>query len=206
MEIFQFLKAYWFLITLAISVLTAIAYMVVFQVTPWDKYREISERNKVVKLHIQLGQALLDAGYYSAAANEFEHSLKLLPSNHEALSGKRKTHLFQEFDDPDWKPGRAVAYLEVFKNQQDHNILLFMGMLHYQIGDADKAFEYYQKAETAFKQGADSGQGFYYNALFNLGWLVYDQGDYDGMMNYFIKMKDSMPYDYRGYHGMGYAL
>jgi tetratricopeptide (TPR) repeat protein len=206
METLQFLKEYWFLITLGISVLTAIAYMVVFQVTPWDKYREISDRNKVIKLHIQLGQALLDAGYYEAAASEFEHSLKLLPSNHEALSGKRKTHLFLEFYDPDWKPGRAVAYLEVFKNQEDHNILLFMGMLHYQIGDADKAFEYFEKADAAFKRNDDSKGTGYYDALFNLGWLFYDKGDYDGMMNYFQKMKDAMPYDYRGYHGMGYAL
>ena len=206
MEIFQFLKEYWFLITLAISVLTAIAYMVIFQVTPWDKYREISERNKVIKLHTRLGQALLDAGFYKEAASEFEHSLKLSPSNHEALSGKRKTHLFLAFDDPDWKPGPATAYLEVFKNQQDHNILLFMGRLHEKIGDTDKAFKYFEKADSAFKPSAGSEQGGYCDALFNLGWYVYDKGDYDGMINYFLRLKDAMPLDYRGYHGMGYAL
>ncbi|MFQ5560298.1 MAG: hypothetical protein ACE5FU_06925 [Nitrospinota bacterium] len=51
MEALQFLKEYWFLMTVAISVLTAVSYMVVFQVTPWEKYNEISDRNEVVKLH-----------------------------------------------------------------------------------------------------------------------------------------------------------
>ncbi|MFQ5597846.1 MAG: tetratricopeptide repeat protein [Nitrospiria bacterium] len=206
MELLQFLKDYWFLITLAISIVTAIAYMVVFQVSPWEKYRETSERKAAVKLHIRLGQALLDAGHYKDAAGEFEHSLKLVPSNPEALEGKRKTDLFLRLEDPDWKPGRTMAYWDLLKNQSDHNILQFLGLLHMRIGEAEKSLEYFQKASAAYEGTRNISKPYYGDALFQLGWSYYDKGDYGRMAEHFRRLQEMATYDYRGYHGLGYAL
>ncbi|MBN4054439.1 tetratricopeptide repeat protein [Nitrospira defluvii] len=206
MEFLQFLKDYWFLITLGISVLTAISYMVVFQVSPWEKYRETSERKAAVKLSIQLGQALLDAGHYKDAAGEFDHSLKLVPSNPDALEGKRKTDLFLRLEDPDWKPGRTMAYFDLLKDQNDHNILLFMGMLHLRIGEVEKSLQYYKDANAAYARKGNASKVYYYDALFQLGWSYYDKGDFNSMADYFRKMREMSPYDHRGYHGLGYAL
>jgi hypothetical protein len=62
MEVLAFLKEYWFLVTLMISLVTAISYMIVFHVSPWEKYREISERKQAVAFHLALGQKLLGTG------------------------------------------------------------------------------------------------------------------------------------------------
>ncbi len=206
MEFIQFLKDYWFLITLGISGVTAIAYMVVFQVSPWEKYQETSERKAAVKLHIQLGQDLLDGGHYKDAAGEFDHSLKLAPSNPEALEGKRKTDLFLKLEDPDWKPGRTMAYWSLLQNQDDHNTLLYMGMLHLRIGEAEKSLQYFQKANAAYKRQGKQSKPYYGDALFQLGWAYYDKADFDKMAEYFRKLQEMAKYDYRGYHGLGYAL
>jgi len=206
MEFLQFLKDYWFLITLGLSALTAIAYMIVFQVSPWEKYEETSERKAAVKLHIQLGQDLLDAGHYKDAAGEFEHSLKLAPSKPEALEGKRKTDLFLRLEDPDWKPGRTMAYWDLLKSQGDHNILLFMGMLHMRIGEAEKSLQYFQQADAAYKGHSKLSKPYYGEALFQLGWACYGESDYDRMAEHFRKLQEMEKYDYRGYHGLGYAL
>ena len=139
MELLQFLKDYWFLITLVISAATAGLYMLVFHVTPWDKYRETGERKQAVRMHLRLGQSLLDNGQYAAAVSEFEASLELQEANPRALEGKRKADLFLKLGAMDWKPGEALAYREVFSDPQDPNILLFMGKLHDHIGDLELA-------------------------------------------------------------------
>lgn len=206
MEILQFIRDYWFLFTLVISIVTAIFAMVVFQVSPWEKYRETRERKAAVKFHLQLGQTLLDAGYYQDAAGEFEHSLKLVPSNPDSLEGKRKTDLFLRMRDLDWKPGRVMTYWDHFTQHSDHNMLLYMGMLQDRIGEPDEALKYFFKAMQAYPGETHFTETYYRDALFQIGWIYYHKGDYDQMGDYFRKMKETAIYDYRGYHGLGYAL
>lgn len=206
MELLAFLKEYWFLITLVISLVTAISYMIVFHVSPWEKYKEISERKDAVAFHLALGQKLLDYGHYQQAAREFELALRLEPANPKALEGKRKADLFLEVDRIEWNPGLALAYLDTFPNPKDHTILLFLGRVFERIGENQKALAYYENARVAY-HGSQPGPGRdYYAALERMGWILYTEGNFDAMERHFTRMKEIAQFDYRGYHGLGYAL
>jgi tetratricopeptide (TPR) repeat protein len=206
MELLAFLKEYWFLITLIISLVTAISYMIVFHVSPWEKYKEISERKEAVAIHLALGQKLLDDGHHQQAAREFELALRLEPANPKALEGKRKADLLLEVDRIEWKPGLALAYIDTFRNPKDHTILLFLGRVFERIGETHKALEYYENARTAYRD-SHAGPGLdYYAALERMGWMFYMKGNLDEMERCFTRMKEIAQFDYRGYHGLGYAL
>jgi hypothetical protein len=129
MTILGAIKEYWFLITLVISAAKSVTYMFVFQIDPFDTYREMSQRKQAIAAHLELGQRLLDFGHYKKASSEFAHSLELGPSNLLALEGKRKADLFVQMEHVNWDPGEAMAYVASFpdQNEQDHNIVLFMG-------------------------------------------------------------------------------
>jgi tetratricopeptide (TPR) repeat protein len=202
-SIFGLLKDYWFLVTLIISIVMACLYMLIFQVSPWETYRELSERKRVINAHLALGQRLLDHGHYKEAAEEFGHSLQLSPSNLRALECKRKTDLFIALERLEWEPARAVAYRESFLDPEDHNILLFMGKLRERVSDNKDAKSYFERAQTKYKE---KNAGDYYDALNSLGWQAYFRHDLKEMITYFTRMRDMGPYDYRGYHGLGYAL
>ena len=205
MELLQFLKDYWFLITLVISAATALLYMLIFHVTPWDKYRETGERKQAVHMHLRLGQSLLDNGQYAAAVREFEASLELEEANPRALEGKRKAGLFLKLGALDWKPGEALAYREVFSDPQDPNILLFMGKLHENIGEIELARGYFERAREAYKRQHPEPAADYFDALASLGWDAYFRHDLATMEQRFKRMCEIAPYDYRGFHGFGYA-
>lgn len=206
MEFLHFVKEYWFLITLIISVITAGLYMLVFHVTPWDTYRQMSERKRAVATHLKLGKKLLDLGHYKQALAEYEHSLRLDPANPEALEGKRKADMFLQVDAVEWKPGEAVAYKDVFSSREDHHILHFMGILSEKIGDSEAALGYYEQARLAYQRVNPDAQADYYAALFNIGWLKYSRKKFDEMERCFEKMCQLAEFDYRGFHGRGYAL
>ena len=205
MEFLQFLKDYWFLITLVISAATALLYMLVFHVTPWEKYRETGERKQAVRMHLRLGQSLLDSGQYAAAVQEFDASLELENANPRALEGKRKADLFLNLSALDWKPGEALAYREVFSDPRDHNILQFMGKLHERIGHTDTAREYFERARNVYKRQHTEPTADYFDALLSLGWDAYFCHELETMEQHFRRICEIAPYDYRGFHGFGYA-
>ena len=81
-----------------------------------------------------------------------------------------------------------------------------MGMIHQKIGECDMELDYFEKAAAAFRQACESPGRMYCDALYQLGWHFYWKMDYDRMADYFRNLIESIPYDYRGYHGLGYAL
>ena len=205
MELLKFVKDYWFLITLVISVATALLYMLVFHVTPWEKYRETGERKQAVRMHLRLGQSLLDSGQYAAAGDEFDASLELEGANPRALEGKRKADLFLKLGALDWKPAEALAYRDVFSDPKDPNILLFLGKLHGRIGDGAAARGYFEQAREAYRRQHPEPAADYVDALDSLGWDAYFRHDLEAMERHFRRFCEIAPYDYRGFHGFGYG-
>jgi len=199
-------KEYWFLITIFGSAALSIAYMLVFQVNPWDKQRSAKLRRERVRFHNGVGHTLLEAGAFKVAKNEFDEALKLSAVDPAALNGRYLTELFLGFDSPQWNPAVGLAIQKhlaetgaIGAEQLLHVIDKYLGDLHSRIPNSDLAKNYYQKA---LKRKPN-----YPDALFSIGWLHYSDGpDLDGMETAFRKMTQVSRFDYRGFHGLGYAL
>jgi|SRR6267154_912677 len=200
------IKEYWFLITILGSAVLSIAYMAVFQVNPWDKQRAAKLKRERVRFHNAVGNALLEAGNFKQAKAEFDEALKLAAVEHAALNGRYLTQLFLGLDSPDWNPAVGLAIQShlaqtrpIGSAQLLHVIDKYLGDLHARISNSDLAKSYYQKA---LGRKPD-----YTDALYTLGWLHYSEGpDIDAMESCFRKMTEVSRFDYRGFHGLGYAL
>ena len=200
------IKDYWFLITLFMSAVITIAYMLVFRVNPWDAQRSAKLRREQVHFHNSVGSTLLEEGRFKAARMEFEEALKLAPENQTALNGRYLSELFLGFDSPDWDPAIGVAIQNhlagvgtIEQERVAHVVQKYLGDLHERIGNVDLKASFYEKALTLKPDYAD--------ALFAMGWSCYvDRSDPNGMEHAFRKMVNLNVYDYRGLHGLGYAL
>lgn len=199
-------KDYWFLITLIGSVLLTIGYMVIFRVNPWDQHRSVKLRRDRVRFHNSVGYTLIEAGHCKEAQAEFEEALKLAAEDQTALNGKYLTNLFLSLTSGTTDPAIGFAIQHhmsstgaLKREQHLHIIDKYLGDLHTRIANVEKANEYYL---SALSRKAD-----YPDALFTMGWQYYQHGsDVDGMETMFRKLTEVDPYDYRGYHGLGYAL
>jgi tetratricopeptide (TPR) repeat protein len=199
------IKEYWFLITLFVSAVITIAYMIVFRVNPWDAQRSAKLRREQVHFHNSVGSTLLDEGRFKAARLEFEEALKLATENQTALNGRYLSELFLGFDSPDWDPAIGLAIQNhltaVGVTEQErvaHVVQKYLGDLHSRIGNLELKEGFYQKALTLKPDYAD--------ALYAWGWSRYfDRSDPNGMEQAFRKMAALNAYDYRGLHGLGYA-
>lgn len=210
MNLFKTIKEHLAKPTLIISVLTACAYMAIFQVYPWESAKEIYARKQAVANHLKLGQKLLDYGYYQQAVQEFDQCMKFESSNPKALVGKRKANLFLELRKIDCNPGVALAYRDYFKKQgaDDYNLTLLTGKVHQNLGEEDQALACFQKARELYKAGltSDQKESDYFDALFHIGWHYYDKGRFSAMEECFRQLKLLSERDYRGFYGLGYAL
>jgi len=199
-------KDYWFLITLVASIGLTLAYMVVFRINPWDQQRSVKLRRDRVKFHNAIGYSLVESGRFTEALSEFEESLKLSAEDQTALNGRYLSNLFMSLDSPVSDPAVGIAiqqHLETNELQREqhlHVIDKYLGDLHTRIGNTEKANEHY---EAALKRKPD-----YPHALYTIGWNLYEEGRdrLDEMERMFRKITEVSPYDYRGYHGLGYAL
>ena len=200
------IKEYWFLITLFMSAVITIAYMIVFRVNPWDAQRSAKLRREQVRFHNSVGSTLLDEGRFKAAKGEFEEAIKLVPENQTALNGRYLSELFLGFDSSDWDPAIGLAIQNhlagvstIEQERVAHVVQKYLGDLHDHIGNVELKQSFYEKALILKPDYAD--------ALFALGWSCYvDKSDADGMEQAFRKMVKLNGYDYRGLHGLGYAL
>lgn len=199
-------KDYWFLITLVGSVLLTVGYMIMFRVNPWDQQRSAKLKRDRVRFHNGVGYTLLEAGHYKEAQGEFEEALKLAAEDQTALNGKYLTNLFINITSSTADPAIGFAIQHhisetgaLQRDQHLHIIDKYLGDLHARIANVSKANEYY---ESALQKKPD-----YPDALYTMGWQYYQHGsDIDGMERMFRKLTEIDPYDYRGYHGLGYAL
>ena len=204
-SILQKIKEYWFLITITMSLLVSIFYMAVFQVTPLDKYYEIKHRRDQVRFHGLMGYSLLEQGHYKLAKTEFEESINLSATDYKALNGRYLANLFIDMESPAWDPAVGLTIQRNLKNWDkidqesfQHILEKFMGDLNYRINSSDNAKRHYEKALEL--------KSDYIDTLFTYGWFCYDRSDIKKMELLFSKMTKADPFDYRGFHGLGYAL
>jgi tetratricopeptide (TPR) repeat protein len=206
LSILHVIKEYWFLITLLISLVVTLVYMVVFRVNPWDVHRETKQRREQIRFHGQAGYALLEAGHFKQSKEEFERALSLKPTDHTALNGRYLCDLFLAMDSPVWNPAiglvvqHQLAQLGVIRQHSlIHVVEKYLGDLHYKTGKPGDGKRHYENA-LALKPD-------YIDALYTLGWFHYlEDSDVPMMERCFRKMVGADGYDYRGYHGLGYAL
>jgi tetratricopeptide (TPR) repeat protein len=200
------IKEYWFLITLAVSAALSVTYMLVYQVSPWDKQRAIKRQKDRTRLHNLVGHTLLEGGHYALAKKQFEQALDLANTDQTALNGRFLSELFLEMDSPNWDPAVGLAIQNHLTNskmiereRRPHIVEFYLGKLHERIGQIDTAKAHY---ERALELKSD-----YSDALYTLGWFHYlTVVDLTKMENAFKRMTEIGPYDYRGFHGLGYAL
>lgn len=211
-ELAKFVKDYWFLITVLLSAIASIFYMAVFQVTPLDKYYEIRDRRERVQFHTSIGKSLLEQGYYAQARTEFQMALDLQPIDDEAMSGRYLADLFLQIQSPDWNPAvgsvteQALQGSRVWKKQQFRHIV---EEYRADVASRTSTFDAEQHYRKALELKPD-----YIDALFRYGWFIYsdrshpptDVSHVSSMKSYFEKITKIAPYDYRGFHGRGYAL
>jgi tetratricopeptide (TPR) repeat protein len=200
-------KDYWFLVTVLTSALASVVYMFVFQVTPWDTYTEIKNRREQVAMHSDIGYRLLERGHYQLAKTEFERSLDLDPLDVSTQRGRYLSELFLSLALPTWDAGVWSAVREPLANLssrggQDvaHIVEKYLGDVEYAISNHERARERYENALALNPR--------YLDALSKYGWLHYEQDPPDpvAMEPLFKVMTEVDPYNYRGFHGLGYAL
>jgi tetratricopeptide (TPR) repeat protein len=163
-------------------------------------------RRQSVKFHNSVGHELLERGRFSAAKSEYEEALKLAAVDQNALNGLYLSDLFLGLDSPDWDPASGLAiqrHLEKMRSIEQGNLAhvmqKYLGDLNYLIGNVEAACRYYEKA---LDRKPD-----YPDALYKMGWFFYsEKSDADGMEDAFRRMAKIDLYDYRGLHGLGYAL
>jgi Flp pilus assembly protein TadD len=205
-SIIKTLKDYWFLITLAASVLLAAAYMIVFRVSPWDQQRAAKLRRDRVRFHNAMGYTLIESGHFADARAEFDEAINLSAENQTALNGRYLAKLFLNVGSTAADPAIAFAILDHVSEtealRRDHHLHIIdklLGDLHMSISNIPKAAEYYRSALDRKPN--------YANALYALGWHYYQVGlSVEGMEHAFRKLTEIAPLDYRGFHGLGYAL
>lgn len=198
-------KEYWFLITLGLSLLATVFYMMVYRVNPWDKYREVKYRRDRIRFHNEIGYIMLERGHHNLAKSEFTSALNLKATDYEALNGHYFAVLFNQLESLEWDPSIGLAMQNhltdlgiVRKKNLMHIVNKYEADVHFHIGDRKTALKY---LDTALKLKPD-----YVDALFRGGWMAYDHLDFEKMIEMFDKMVEVDPFDYRGFHGLGYAL
>jgi len=200
------IKEYWFLVTVAISILGSIFYMAVFQVTPFDKYYEIKHKREQVEFHNLIGYSLLEKGHYNEADTEFGKAINLIAIDYNSLNGRYLSKLFLAMESPDWNPAIGLTiqtFVKELKTTEDkklsHVVEKYLGDLNYRIGNHNDAKLHYEQS-LSLKHN-------YIDALFSYGWFCYNViPDLKKMEQLFTKMTETDTYDCRGFHGLGYAL
>ncbi len=201
-------KNYSFLITLVGTILLTLAYMIVFRVNPWDQQRASKLRRDRVRFHNAMGYTLIESGHFAEARSEFEEAINLSAEDQTALTGRYIANLFISTGSSVADPAIAFAIVDQIsetdalkRDRHLHIIDKLLGDLHTSISNAPKAREYYR---SALNRKPD-----YANALYAMGWHHYaagSRGDIEDMEQMFRRLTEIAPLDYRGFHGLGYAL
>jgi tetratricopeptide (TPR) repeat protein len=202
------LKDYWFLVTLGVSAVASVAYMLLFQVTPVDAYVEIKKQREEVIFHNAVAFSLLEQGRYELAKAEFDKSLAIRATDYTALSGRYLAELFLDLQSPEWDPAVGLAIRDHLSRLRTRDpatlspiVEKYLGDVEHQVANDDLARQHYEKALELKPNYGD--------ALFTYGWFNYSdqkQPNLPKMEQVFRRMTELDPYDYRGFHGLGYAL
>ena len=213
-DILSFIKEYWFIITLLLSLVTTVFYFIFFDVNPLDKQYEIKIRKKHARLHNAIGLDLLRLGHHSKAKEQFKKVLEYRPHNRKALKGYFLSDLFLEHESLGMNPSIIVAMLKrirdmgiAYDDDYDFIYLKLIADLESATGNTKGAINGYNNAITK----AEHDNLFYTAAYDILGWGIYSNSDnltsqeLGEMEKIFREISENEKNDYRGFHGLGYT-
>ena len=175
----------------------------------WKEYIDVSRQ---VAYNNEVGLSLLEQGRYERAKRSFEKALLLGGSNRLALQASVLCDLFIDMSSPDWDPAMGWIVRPKLNQLQlevelQHIASKYWGDLYLKISDEKAAKSQYAKAIDQYTKSHNAETG-YLDALYYDGWLSYQQKkgpDIERMISRFKNMTRSAPFDYRGFHGLGYA-
>jgi len=211
------IKQYWFLIALILSGLASIFYMIVYDVSPFDKYREVKAQRRRVAFHDANGEALLERGYFKQARVEFQMALDLQPTDREAMDGRYLSDLFLDSGKTGWNQAAGlVTQLHLAATATNDGLdKKFYPVMEKYLGDVSDYIDDYEEADRHYQEALRANP-IYMDALFTYAWFVYDElwklpddkrdVPIAKMKNSFEKMIQVDKFDYRGFDGLGYTL
>ena len=180
--------------------------MLVFQVTPLDKYYEIKHKREQVEFHNLIGYNLLERGHYGLAKKEFERAINLTSTDYDSLNGQYLSELFLAMETPAWDPAIGITIQSSVKKlgiidekKLQHIVEKYFADFYSYVGNFKEAQLHYEKALSLKPD--------YIDTLYTYGWFCYSNiPDLKKMELLFSNMVEADIYDYRGFHGYGYAL
>ncbi len=222
------LKDYWFLVALGISIVTTVAYMILFEVHPWDAHTEAKNRREQTAHHATIGRDLLERGEYRRAKEEFERALALHGTNESALTGRYLSELFLDMQSADWNPAIGLTLSkrlgERFKDKSRgwlswwatpesgletwrHIVDKYLGDLDSGIDNPGAARLHYEAALSRKKSYLDALDSYY--GLVFIYWMrlkLSPEEKLQKLVELGNKMIASDSHDHRGLHKLGIAL
>lgn len=117
--------------------------------------------------HVQLGEALLNAGERAAAAREFERALFSFPNYGAALDAKARILVAS---------GDVEGAIEIYRSEYERtpgaDTALALGDLHTKLGRRDEAPKYYAAFESLERENATLENDMHHLVVY---WLDHDQ-------------------------------
>jgi tetratricopeptide (TPR) repeat protein len=142
------------------------------------KLGKLSFRQTVAGRYVGLGNAYLDRGHFSDAAEAFADALKFDDDNVDASLGKFKSELFQVSGKGDYNPAVISVRIRFALPENDVHALTELGDLALEVDDWQKANEYYglalQQRETPHLQEG-------------MGRLAYQTEHFDAAVTHFAR-------------------
>lgn len=160
-EVLSFVVSNWVVLGFFASIVSVIAGLIVYDISPLQPLEEIAYKQKeykrkeqkeefkkrMVKRHFELGNAFLNVSQLAAAKFEFLKVLTLDPQNIDGQMGLFKAEVFEPIVKHDYDPEITKKRLNLIQqeNPDDPHAFLFLGDVYASI-DRKKAFEFYEKA------------------------------------------------------------
>lgn len=160
-QIFRALTRNWVLFVFSLSVISALAGWLIYDISLLRPLEEIAFQqrqdrliqqrdlymNRMEERHIKLANSFLNVAQLQAAKGEFQKVLALRPHSVEAHFGLMKAEIFEPIIKREYDPGIAEQRLKLLQQERpnDPHIYSFLGDVYLYI-DREKAAEYYSKA------------------------------------------------------------
>jgi tetratricopeptide (TPR) repeat protein len=177
-KFFNAITKNWAVFIFFIGVLTAIIGWLFYEISPFQKFEEISRNQKLnqykmkmAKRHIALGNSFLNTAQLEAARVEFDKALVIDESNIDAHFGKLKTEIFLPIENDGYNPEIVKKRLDAIfaEDSIDPHANVYLGDIYFEI-DNDSALMYYNKALKADSgiAAAYFGKGVIFDTEYNI--------------------------------------
>jgi tetratricopeptide (TPR) repeat protein len=189
----MFVASTWVVFFALLSGLTLLVGIARYDVGPFHTLERVGREQKqaekqesLAKLHVDLGNSLLNVGQAKEAKAEFERALELDPFNRSAEMGTLKSELFESVEAEEYDSAVIGPKLdELVKERPDTHVYAFRGTLRYfEVIPPDRSLpeeeqaKPYQPALSDLKQAVKRNASNAY-AYDSMGSIYYDLGQFD---------------------------